>query len=332
MQMTESDIEFAGAADAKPTISEVIAALKRDSTRDAAAVSPVIVYGLSELADDDISVVEATWRGLPASYKSQVLRQLNESSEVSFELNFRELAMLSLRDTSEKVRAVATDMLWIDESLDTMRCLIALAADDPSDEVRARALAALGRYILLGEYGEIPARDAQEAQELALRLHNDATETVEVRRRALEALANANHPQVESLIQAAYADGNHLLNVSAVFAMGRTCDAKWQHILLAELGSDDSELVYEAIQACGHIQVEDSLRKIGELTLSEDREIQMMAIWAIGEIGGRRAIEILSSLSDATDDETLLESIDEALDAASFKLSMPALDFKIDDR
>lgn len=330
MHLAESDLSSSSRAE-KPQLAEVIEALKHDSVSGAQTVSPVIVYGMSDLGSDEISQITPTWLGLPAVYKHQVLRQLNESSEAAFELNFREIALTSLDDGSSLVRAAATDLLWTDESLETMRRIMKMARDDESPEVRARALAGLGRYMLLGEYGDIPYADAREAQSLALQTYRDESQNAEARSRALEALANSNNPEVETCIRGAYAHGNHALKVSALFAMGRTCDKRWQDVLLSELDSGDNELVYEAIQACGHIQLEESVGPIGEMILSDDREIQLMSIWALGEIGGKQAFEILSNLAETEADEEVLDMIDEALDAASFSLSMSARNFGYGD-
>ena len=329
--MPELDLENLKREASKPGLSEVIKALEQDTLGAAQTVAPAIVYGMSELSAEEGRQVAPIWRELSAAYRLQVLRQLLESSEASFEFSYREIATLSLEDASERVRAAAVDLLWTDESLGTMKRLMVMARNDESALVRARALAGLGRYILRGEYGEIPAHEAKEAQELALQMHVDEAQPVEVRCRALEALANSNHAQAAPLIRRAYADGDHMLTVSAIYAMGRSCDKQWRETLLEELAGDDSELVYEAIQACGHIQIEDSLQLIQELALSEDDEIQLMAVWAMGEIGGKRAFDILSRLQETTEDEVLLEAIDEALDAASFSLTMPALDFEFDD-
>ena len=328
--MKDYDLSFSDPERAKPEISDVISALLLEAKRNAGTVGPNVVYGLSDLPDNDLQCLKAVWQELSAAYKHKVLRQLNETSEVAFELNFREIALMSLDDESDFVRAAAIDLLWTDETLPTMRRLITMARMDTSADVRTRALAGLGRYILLGEYDDIPKNDALKAQELALNCFEAETEPVEVRCRALEALSNSSHPAVEDLIRAAYFNGNHMLKVSAIFAMGRTCDKQWQDILLDELDAGDNELVYEAIHACGQIQLEESVEAIGELTLGDDREIQLMAIWALGEIGGKRAFDILSSLQDASPEDEIAETIDDALDAASFSLSMPAVDFGFD--
>lgn len=315
----------------RPELNEVLSALDEAEAEQKQAVSPTLVYGLSELSAADWQSLEDKWVCLSAPIKLRILRSLNEASEALFELNFRELGLRSLADGSSNVREAAIELLWTDESEQVMREFIRLAGSDPEPAVRASACKSLGRFILLGEYGDVSDVLGQEAQGLMLGLHLDAREPLELRRRALEALANSSHPRVNDLVGKAYADGNHDLKISAIFAMGRTCSKVWREILLHELDSDDSESVFEATAACGHIQLDDSLPRIGELAFGDDREIQQTAIWALGEIGGRRAVEILSQLEEAVEDEETAAVLSEALDTAGFRRGLSGLDIMIDE-
>ena len=316
---------------AKPPLEELVRALKCADLTSQTVVPSTLVYGLSDLTGEEFRSLAPVWSRLSADVKHRILRALNEASETLFELNYREIALGCLSDESSFVRSTSIDLLWMDESVETMRRLIDLAESDPDIAVRAEALASLGRFILLGEYEDVPADLAASAQELTYRLHTDAGQPVEIRRRALEALANSSHAEVKPLIRAAYADGNHDLKLGAVFAMGRSCSKDWQDLLMAELESADSELVYEAIRACGQIQLGESVQRIGEFTISDDREIQLMAIWSLGEIGGKRAFEVLSRLEEQAGDDETAKAVDEALDAAGFSLSFASLGLDLDD-
>ncbi len=315
----------------KPSLEDLAQSLQNEALSHQAVVPSAIVYGLSDLTAEELQTIEPVWNRLPPVAKHRVLRALNEASEAMFELNFREMALLCLEDASSLVRSASIDMLWIDESAETMRALMKMAETDPDGAVRARALEHLGRFILLGEYGDVPGELAAQAQSLAYGIHSDPAEPVEIRRRSLEALANSSHPKVSSLIETAYADGNHELGIGAIYAMGRTCSSMWRTQLLNELESADGEHVYEAIRACGQIQLKDATRRVGEFTLSDDQEIQMIAIWSLGEIGGRQAFEILSSLEETETDDDTRAVIDEALDTAGFSLSVAALGLESDD-
>ena len=314
----------------KPSLEDLARSLQNESRSSQAVVPAAIVYGLSDLTAEEMRTIEPVWNPLPAIAKHRVLRALNEASEAMFELNFRELARHCLEDESSLVRAASIDLLWTDESAETMRTLMKIAASDHDAAVRARALEHLGRFLLLGEYGDIPAELAAEAQSLALGVHSDPAEPVEIRRRSLEALANSSHPMVSNLIETAYADGNHELRVGAIYAMGRTCSSIWRDKLMDELEGADGECVYEAIRACGQIQLKEAARRVGELTLSDDQEIQLIAIWSLGEIGGRQAFEMLSSLDETVTDDDARAAIDEALDAAGFSLSLASFGLESD--
>lgn len=332
--MIEIDEDLLGSDEApfeKPAIDDVARALRQVDAAPGRSLSPTVVYGLSDLSVSDRRTIATAWAGLTPESRRRVLRSLTEASEAMFELNFREIAILALDDEDSLVRVAAIEVLWTDETPATMRRLMSRAADDPAPDVRAAALKELGRFILLGEYGDIAEDAAKEAQDLALRVHSDRSQPLQARRRALEALSNSSHPAVERLIRVAYADGNHELKISAIFAMGRTCSKAWRDILLEELDSADSELVYEAVTACGQIQLDESVRRIGELAISEDREIQLAAIWALGEIGGKHAFDILTSLEEIIEDDEAAAIVDEALDMAGFSRTFAALGLDFDD-
>ena len=315
----------------KPSLDDLTRALKNEATSDQAVVSSTIVYGLSELRPEEERAIAPCWNALPAIAKHRVLRALNEASEAMFELCFREIALLSLEDASSLIRSTAIELLWIDESAETMQTLMRLAKSDSDVEVRTRALEQLGRFLLLGEYGDIPAEIAAAAQELTYGIYTDSTQALVLRRRALEALANSSHPKVNDLIAEAYADGNHELRVGALFAMGRTCSAIWRDQLMRELESVDSECAYEAIRACGHIQLREAARRIADFTHNDDQEIRLIAIWSLGEIGGRHAFDILSSLEESAADDDIAAALEEALDTASFSLGFASLGLESDD-
>lgn len=329
--MSEIDFQSESTGYQKPKFDDVLLQLQSEGQDSESIISPEILYGLSDITPEEVQGFKGVWTGLSSPYKHKLLAALTEASEADFELIYRNIAFIGIKDESSLVRAAAIDLMWEDETTETMQLLLNIIEQDESPNVRARALVALGKFILLGEYEEIPASLAVEAQELAIRLHKSTAQPLEVRRRALEALSNSSNKAKDKLIRDAYHSSEHLLKVSSVFAMGRTCDDKWEEILLDELDSSDNEMVYEAVRACGEIQLSASVRQLGELILGDDREIQVMAIWSLGEIGGKHAMDILSSLQEHVDDEDLLEIVDEALDVASFSMTGAMFDFDIDD-
>ena len=118
------------------------------------------------------------------------------------------------------------------------RPLPAFLINDPSDDVRSTAATALGRFVLMGVLGDIaeePARQAEDALHLAW---ERSGEPVSVRRRVLENLApHGDTADLHVLIGDAYYSDNELMRQSAIFAMGRSANPRWNKIVLAELTS-----------------------------------------------------------------------------------------------
>jgi HEAT repeat protein len=295
------------------------AALSALSTSDR-VLNSSIIYGLSGLEPADIERLAPVWEKLPVEYRRTLLRELVESSEANFELDYTALGNFALDDADAEVREAGIDLLWEDDSLELMNRLVEIMLYDEATAVRAAAASALGHFILLGELGDLPETETTKAQDAVVGVLNNLDEDVDVRRRALEAIANCGNEIVEDAIREAYDSPDHRMQISAVFAMGRTYDEQWSDKVLQQLDSDDPEMLYEAARAAGELELEDAVRKLTRLALDDDREVKEVAIWSLGEIGSKEAVRTLERLAtDAkrTNDNELLEAIEDAIGTAS---------------
>jgi HEAT repeat protein len=107
------------------------------------------------------------------------------------------------------------------------------------------------------------------------------------------------------------------MRISAVFAMGRSADTRWEQEVQQELFSTAPEMRYEAARACGELQLSDTVSMLEELTEDADIEVQQAAIWALGQIGGDRAREILEYYAHASD-EALRSAANAAIEEFEF--------------
>lgn len=318
----------------KPSLESTLELLE---AQDPGAVSASIYYGLSDLSQAEIDRVQSVWQMLTSDYRLKVMQELTEASESNYELEYSAMGFLGLNDDDAAVREAAIELLWYDESVEMMTRLLNMAEWDESNAVRAAAVSALGRFLLLGEYDEISEAQNSQIQDMVANLLMDEQEEVEVRRRALEAIANSSHEIVTDAIEEAYHGDDRFMRVSAVFAMGRTCDERWRDTILRELNSSDPELRYEAARAAGEIGLSEAVPLLGKLAVEPDRETQEAAIWSLGEIGGSEAMHILSTLaerSQESDDDELIEAIDDAISSASLvggELDFDLYDFDADD-
>ncbi len=301
----------------RPTFDEALQSLnERGEDRPGAH----IIYGLSDIGGEAVAQLDATWKAIPASFRRKVLDELVNASEANFEFNYRQVGLYALTDPDARIRVRAIDLLWEDETLELLDHLKSLAINDESIDVRAAAASALGRFILLGEWEEIDETVSKSAQDVAVTIWSNESEDIMVRRRALEAISNSSHDIVSSAIQTAYHSPHQPMQVSAVFAMGKSCDPAWEEIVLKELKSSDPEIRYEAARAAGELEMLEAIPKLGQLILEEDREIVEVSVWSLGEIGSREAIRILDLVvqkAEDEDDDALLELAEDALGYAA---------------
>jgi HEAT repeat protein len=303
--------------DQKPDFESTLAALKRG---DPGKPDALVYYGLSSMDAENIIALRSIWEQLSAGYRRSVLRELIEASEADIQLEYRELGMFALHDADTRVREAAIELLWEDQSLELLNELTEMAIRDESREVRAAAVSALGRFILAGEIGDLPEEQTLPAREAAIFLLTANDEDVLVRCRALESISNCVHEIVPNAIKVAYKSDDQEMQVSALYAMGRTYDQQWAEVVIEELDSDDPEKQYEAAKSAGELELIDSVPKLSQLALGDDREIQLVAIWSLGEIGGKesmRVLEFLLGKAEEEEDDDLEEAVEDAIGNAS---------------
>ncbi len=275
------------------------------------------LYHLSNLENEEALNVQRIWVELPTDLRRQLTVRLVEMAEADFELDFGEVFRICLGDEDADVRAAAIEGLWEDEDVLLVPRLVQLLRQDESAVVRAAAAESLGRYILLGELNKLRSDHHLVAYDAVLAAHEDRDEDLTVQRRALESLAYVGNETVIRLIQAAYDAEDEKMRVSAVFAMGRSADARWAALVRQELFSGNPELRFEAARACGELQLRDSVPALAELVEDVDAEVQEAALWALGQIGGDQARQILQRYIQH-DNEAIQTAAEAALNELEF--------------
>lgn len=267
----------------------------------------------SDLSRDESRRVAAVWSSIPEVTRAELVRRFEELSENQVELNFGRVLRVALEDPSAVVRQLATAALWEDESSDLLDRLRMMMANDDSIDVRAEAASALERFAHQAAIGKLSSDQANQVRADLLGAVRRHDTPYTVRRRALESLgALGIDPEIERQISAAYDSGDHGLQCSALFAMGRSLDPVWLPTLLTELDDDDAELRFEAARSAGFLGSPDSLPALLAAAQGEDAEVRHAAISAIAQIGGRGASRALERLAEEAG-EADLELIEMAL-------------------
>jgi HEAT repeat protein len=248
---------------------------------------------LNQLSPDERAQFEQTWPAIDVDRRLQIITDLNDLAEDSPELNFDAVYLESLQDDDARVRKAALDGLWEYEERGLIPTLIELMHDDDDVGVRAAAALSLGRYVVLGEFGNLRPSDVTLVEDALTDSISDQAEAEEVRARALESIGARSEPWVRDLIVDAFNSESHRMQVSAIHAMGRSCDEEWLPEVIQLLQNDEPEIRYEAATAAGMIGDESAVPHLSFLVHDEDAEVQEVAIEALAEIGGPEARAVL---------------------------------------
>lgn len=290
------------------------------------SVSSADLMNLSAITQEGMGVLRDIWPDIDDERREDVLNKLINLSEDNLDADFSDLFRFCLSDENPVVRSKAIEGLWECDDRTLVTPLINLLIQDPYDNVRATAAAALGKFATLSQNGKMLDKDGEKIKEILMQTIQNSPDGHEIRRRAIEAVAPFNTSDVQQTIQKAYESNQMEVRCSAVYAMGRSCDIRWLPVILTELRSDHSPMRYEASNACGELGEEPAVPHLIPLFEDDDHQIQISAISAVGAIGGSLARKALIHCLKSSDDlvveaaqEALhnLESIDESMGFAS---------------
>jgi hypothetical protein len=274
------------------------------------------LYRLSGLSPDEARSLSNLWSTLAAAVRRRLVVGLVALAESDIEMDFGAVYRIALGDSDATVRRLALEGLWEDEDVRLVPPLVACLTEDESPEVRSAAATALGRFVLLGELDKIRPGPFGVAYEALLRCCQVETEP-DVWRRALKSLAYVSNDDVNSFIEAGYADAEPQNRACAVFSMGRSGHERWTGHVRRELFSADPEMRYEGARACGELTLSDAVDDLDELTRDVDGQVREAAIRSLGQIGGDRARRVVERLS-LSEDEATRAAAESALDEIEF--------------
>jgi HEAT repeat protein len=281
---------------------------------------------LSDLTEKQTTDFKLGWPDIPAERRAEIMKQLGEMAEDAFDLNINAVSRVALNDDDPDVRAIAIHNLWEDEGQDLVQPFLNFLTRDDSEAVRTAAATALGIYVYMGEMEELPAEIIDQIEAALLKTFN-SNEPLDVRRRSLESLGFSQRTEAIDAIDRAYEDEEDLMRQSALFAMGRNLDTdRWGDIILSNFTHSSSAVRFEAARASGEMQYTDAIPALGELLHDADQEVAEMSAWALGEIGGPEARQLLDERLKTTDDEDLTAAIEDAI--ANADLMGDMLDFE----
>lgn len=280
-------------------------------------LKPRFLYRLSDLDDEDLSLFLETWPQLPLWRQKALLEDLQEMGNTDDLLSFESIGRSMVSDGDPHIRHLAVKLLWEFDHRNLVPVFIQLLESDPDADVRAAAVIGLGQFVYLGELDLLPEGMRRELEDrLLLAIREDQTSLVQ--RRALESVSYSSRPEIPELIETAFASQDHEMMASALTAMGRSMDSRWENTVLSMLNNKLPIIRTEAARAAGELELKDAISTLVELVEDSEDEVRQAAIWSLSEIGGDRARHTLENLFKEVEGVHEADSLETALDNLAF--------------
>jgi HEAT repeat protein len=305
-----------------PPFSTVIEALLDEAN----PFPPRYLHRFSDLSPTDLKSILVVWPRVSAKRKLNLLEDLEDLSDADTLVSFEDLARPLLSDLEAGIRIRAIHLLWECQDVKLASIYIKMLNNDKDNEVRSAAASALGSFIERGELEEIPGKILHQVeQNLLSAVKTGASD--QIRMRALEALGASSQAEVAELIDTAYHRNKSDWTISALHAMGRSCDERWEKYVLAHLFDQQDDIRSEAVRAAGKLGLSSARAMLLDLLEDEDDpEMRREAVWALSSIGGEGIREKLEELLTIEEDEEETDFLEEALENLLFNEDLDQFD------
>jgi HEAT repeat protein len=294
-------------------IEDLIAALLDEES----PLQPKYLYRLSDLEDEEVTRLVEVWPNLPLRRRQALMEDLEDLGLADDLLSFESIGRHAIKDDDTLVRASAVRLLWEFDSDDLRVIFMNLLENDPAADVRAAAASGLGQFVYSGELEELEEDELHKLEHHLLQAI-DRDDSPVVRRKALESLGFSSNSEVAGLIEQAYQSEDRDWMVTALLAMGRSMDSRWEEPILSELKSKIPAIRAEAARAAGELEITASTASLIDLTEDSEDIVRSAAIWSLSQIGGEQARQTLENLYREADEEEEIDFLEIALDNLAF--------------
>lgn len=266
------------------------------------------------------------WPRVKPSRKLTLLEELDALAEVDTLVSFDDFARALLTDPDPEIQTRAIRLLDECEDTKLVPSYLDMLKNDSNVNVRVEAANALNLFVDLGELEEIPESIYHQVED-ALLASAASEDDARVRRTALESLGYSSRPEVTTLIESAFQRADPAWQRSALIAMGRSADERWDDQVTRSLVHVDDRIRKAAVQAAGELSLPSArpilLKMLGE---EEDADILSAVIWSLSQIGGEDVRTYLENLLDQLEDDEQITFLEEALDNLSFTEDLDRFD------
>ena len=280
----------------------------------------------SDMRPLELKTLQDVWTHVPPSRKLTLLDALQSLADEDTLVNFDEFARAVIHDPEPRVRLRAIRLLKECEDHKLAATFLDMLKNDPDLPVRVETASALGLFVDLGELEEISESIYRRIEDSLLATAN-SDDDPRVRRAALESLGYSSRIEVTTLIESSFHREDPAWQASALVAMGRSADERWEDSVLRALAHVNDHVRRAAVQAAGDLEMKSArpalLKMLGE---EEDDRVMSTVIWSLSQVGGEDVRTYLENLLDQTEDEEQVAYLEEALDNLSFTEDLERFD------
>jgi len=273
----------------------------------------------SDLDSKSLKLFLETWQNVQPPRKLILLKALLSQLEEDYLVSYEQIGSALLDDPDGEARVFAIRLLAESDDPKLAGKIIDIFLTDPELAPRMESAHLLGEFVLLGELDKLNPIQQRKMEDALLSVVRGEADS-NLRKRALESLSYSSRPETAALIESAFERADPAWVASALRAMGRSHDERWNDNVISKLLDEDPIIKFAAVEAAGQLVIEAAVPILLQI-LDDDEEPEDVAtacIWALSQIGGDDARTYLVALLDQTEDEDLSEFLEDALENLNF--------------
>jgi HEAT repeats len=273
----------------------------------------------SDLDPKSLQLFMDVWPSVKPARKLLLLDKLLVNLDTDNIVSYMDIGRSLLDDSDGEVRARAIRLLAESDDPKLASKLTEILLNDADLAPRMEAANLLGEFILLGELEKLPGSIQSKAEDALISIVR-SEDTPILRKRCIEALGYSSRMELAGLIESAFQRADPTWIASALRAMGRSHDERWNEDVIGMLLNDDPQIRFAAVEAAGELGIETASPILLQMLEEEeeDDDVVAAAIWSLSQIGGDDARIYLLHMIEQTEDEILTEFLEDALENLDF--------------
>jgi HEAT repeat protein len=282
----------------------------------------------SDLDPKSLRLFMDVWPSVKPERKLLLLDSLLAHLDSDTIVSKEEIGRALLKDADGEVRTRAIGLLAEANDPELADTFVNIFLNDPELAPRMQAAQLLGEFVLLGELEELDADIQREVEDALIKVIR-REDTPALKRLAIESLGYTAREEAVGIIESAFQRADPSWVASALHAMGRSHDNRWDDDVVSKLLDEDPRIRSAAVQAAGELSIEAAgpiLLQMLENLEEEEDEVITATIWALSQIGGEDARIYLLNLIEQTEDEEMTAFLEDALENLDFNEEMDKFD------